>query len=751
VWLAILIAGGSSTAADAQVPQLKSLSFSTQLINVGSTGPAYTDLHIIARVAEPTAGFNYGILSLTPTVGFGKSVQFDATNRISGDAFDGTYESIIRIYQFTQTGEYDAAVYLYGNAGSTMVTTAQLQSMGYPWYVNLVGTTDTAPPQLVGINFGPVPVNTIIGYQTATVTLHITDTDTGFRSGDFLFVAPPCAREPDGESKGAHVDATNRISGDAKDGIYQIQVTFPQFEVDGPWSIDFYMQDGVGNNQIVLSPQIAGIGPNYIQVIGSACVQNNTTLQINAVCSDGNPAHGLADITFNVTFPDGHTEMVTTDHMGMYGLMGPIGTYTITAPTSGNGLLLADTATQTVTVPAGGGAITFHYTGATISGKLYYDVNNDLAFTAGQDVLLPGVLVQLYDSTGTIPITDDNGNLVKATTDANGHYAFGGICLEAGSYMVCVPNTVNNAQTGGKTATAVANCLSVTVAEGDDAPNVDFKYQVPPGGISGIAYCDDNHNGVPDAGEGASVTVQVKNSMGQVVASVVTLGQPSPNAGKYSFTGLPAGTYTVVVSGTVLPDGCTLNSANPLTVTVTSGGTSQNNNFKYLPSGGGATRTWGFYKTHLVLFTKVVAYGAINLGDLKVTTAQSSTVTHQDLTNCIGKLSTLEAIFQTSPGSSQTALGQARLQLAHQLMAAEANVYYVGTTSPALVATLNAARAALDGTDTALILNYNGQLDTFNNSGDAKALPAPLTEGKADPKGAAASAASGPGTGPAFK
>jgi len=451
---------------------------------VGSTGPALTDVHVIAHVTESVAGFKNGVFNLSPTAGFGKSVFLDASNRTSGTAFDGIYEFDFYFYQFTTPSDYSASVTLNGN-GSTLpvsrtITTAQLQAMGFPAIVSLVGIEDTTAPALRAINFGPVPVNTLTGPKIVTVTVRITDAETGFDHGDFLFVAPPCAREPDGESKGAHIDASNRISGDAHDGIYQFDVFFPQFEVDGPWSIDFYLQDQVGNNQTLLSPQIEGLGPAYIPIIGSACVQSRGTLLINTVCSDENPAHGLGGVTINVTDPAGVTTLVTTDDMGMYGVMGALGTYTISAPTTADGHLLNDTPTQTIELTAGGASITYHYIGATISGKVYLDKNHDNLYTAADgDVLLGGIPVQLFDATGMVPVVDDHGNVVSTTTAANGTYAFGAICLAAGTYMVCVPSTVNNAQTGGQTATAVAACQTVTVTAGGTVPNVDFLYNKP--------------------------------------------------------------------------------------------------------------------------------------------------------------------------------------------------------------------------------------------------------------------------------
>jgi len=151
----------------------------------------------------------------------------------------------------------------------------------------------------------------------------------------------------------------------------------------------------------------------------------------------------------------------------------------------------------------------------------------------------------------------------------------------------------------------------------------------------------------------------------------------------------------------------------------------------------GPTRTWGFWKTHLKLFQKVVNASCINLGVLTCTPEQGGGT--QDLTN--PSINILEAIFWTAPGQSQTPLGQARLQLAHQLIAGQANVCYLGTTtgqngfSPTLLAD---AVAALGGTDIDLILSLKDQLDNFNNSGDALDLPAGIKPGPADPKGAKA-------------
>ena len=110
----------------------------------------------------------------------------------------------------------------------------------------------------------------------------------------------------------------------------------------------------------------------------------------------------------------------------------------------------------------------------------------------------------------------------------------------------------------------------------------------------------------------------------------------------------------------------------------------------------------------------------------------------------------VEAIFWTSPGKNTTSVGQARLQLAHQLIAAQINSCVVGTTSAAIAQMISDAVAALDGIDTAKMNTLTGQLDTFNTSGDSKSLPNGLKEFKADANGSK-TLANPAGPGPGFK
>ncbi len=139
------------------------------------------------------------------------------------------------------------------------------------------------------------------------------------------------------------------------------------------------------------------------------------------------------------------------------------------------------------------------------------------------------------------------------------------------------------------------------------------------------------------------------------------------------------------------------------------------------PPQGGTTRTIGFWKTHLGAITQCVDDGSIDLGFLTVTTVPQA----------LGILWASPAKY--SGGGKRSQLDQDRLITAKQLLGAICNNREFGTpTTPSDL--ISQTQTALSGTVCADMLTLEGELDAYNQSGDAQPLPNGFPAGKADPK-----------------
>jgi hypothetical protein len=152
----------------------------------------------------------------------------------------------------------------------------------------------------------------------------------------------------------------------------------------------------------------------------------------------------------------------------------------------------------------------------------------------------------------------------------------------------------------------------------------------------------------------------------------------------------------------------------------------------------GTTRTIGFWQTHTAFTTKVwntyVSPANSFIGDNVVVVPGT---THK------GKLTTIGQVFggfyapiaKTTTGTKRTPVDQARIQMLQQLLAAKLNCAAFGCSSSIQTLITNADNAYKAGADKNLIISLTGQLDAFNNSGDAGAIPPSLgATGKATPK-----------------
>jgi uncharacterized protein (DUF2345 family) len=297
---------------------------------------------------------------------------------------------------------------------------------------------------------------------------------------------------------------------------------------------------------------------------------------------------GMPGVSVVVTASDGTTFLVTTDSNGNYFVSNvPLGptTVDVVEQTLPPGLTqTAGTDPTTVTVNAGpptsagldGYAPAAAPPGPTgsVTGRVFFDTDGDGIQDPGEPGI-QGVVVE---------ITTAGGQLVYATTNANGDYTATNV--PAGNATVDI---VNSTLPPGVTQSAGIDPSSVVVPSGGtgNAGSDGFTLSSGPstGGLTGTVFLDLDGNGSQGPGEnglpGVSVVVTDSNGTPQIVVT--------DQNGNWTATGLSPGTATVDVVNATLPPGLASQTAgtDTSTATVVAGSTSPGGIDGYQPAAPG--------------------------------------------------------------------------------------------------------------------------------------------------------------------
>lgn len=208
----------------------------------------------------------------------------------------------------------------------------------------------------------------------------------------------------------------------------------------------------------------------------------------------------------------------------------------------------------------------------TLGGIVYADRNNNGTQDAG-DTGIANVTITL---TGT----DARGAAVNrtTTTNAGGGYSFANV----------LPGTYQLAET--QPATFLDGIDTVGNRGGDASVNdqisgivltdligVGYNFGELPGALSGRVWRDANRNGSLDGGEVGIATVTISLSGTDTLGNPVTRSTTTDATGNYSFTDLPAGTYTITETQ---PSGFASTTPNTIAgVSIVAAGTSTGHDF----------------------------------------------------------------------------------------------------------------------------------------------------------------------------
>jgi len=275
---------------------------------------------------------------------------------------------------------------------------------------------------------------------------------------------------------------------------------------------------------------------------------------------------GIAGVTVDLLDNSGNViATTTTDASGNVTFSGVAnGTYRLRVTDTGGKLVdyygttsYAQAALRTGIVVSGANVTntSFGYNLSRAIGDTVFNDNGAGGGTAGNGVQdgtepgISGVTVKLYsDANGNGVINVGDTLLATLTTDANGHYLFSG--LANGNYIVSIespPSGYTYTATGqpaDSDAGTAGQQRAASISGGVSDLDNDFGYWAPTSYIlSGRLWNDLNDNGADNSEAGlANVTIQLLQG-GTVVGTATT-----DSNGNYSFSGLPAGTYTVKVT-----------------------------------------------------------------------------------------------------------------------------------------------------------------------------------------------------------
>ena len=243
-----------SSGPNATTTELVEFSVTPQTVDT-SAGPVEISFHIRLRDSKGGLTDMSGVFVRHFRLGTEYAVP---AFRTSGDGWDSVYDTKFVLPQYSPQGHWS---FLAPSAGPE-----QLAALGFPTGIDQVGPGDENPPQLDQVTITPLQVNTATGDQTITFRAHATD-DFGIpdvADGNNRYNAVdanlsfPAVRDDPG---GPHFQVSMlRVSGDARDGFYEGQITLPAGSRIGRWQAGVGARDIAGNG--------AWLGGDDVEVTG---------------------------------------------------------------------------------------------------------------------------------------------------------------------------------------------------------------------------------------------------------------------------------------------------------------------------------------------------------------------------------------------------------------------------------------------------------------------------------------------------
>ncbi len=257
---------------DTTPPQLTSFSFTPSAVNTSAADQIIT---FNLGLTDDLSGVNFGCgfycyYTVYLTSPSGKQwqglVNYYVT-QVSGTPLSGVWQGQITMPRYSEPGNWQVNfMTLEDNANNfSYLYTSNLQAMGFPTTIAVTSNpSDTTPPKISSLSFGPNFIDTTMGSQPVTVTLGLSDNLSGVNYGWVYFTSPS-----GGQNQYAYFSSYNRIAGTATNGTYQYVFYMPQYSEAGTWQVSqIYAYDNDNNSLYLTNAQLQAMGlPTQLVVV----------------------------------------------------------------------------------------------------------------------------------------------------------------------------------------------------------------------------------------------------------------------------------------------------------------------------------------------------------------------------------------------------------------------------------------------------------------------------------------------------
>ena len=232
---------------------------------------------------------------------------------ISGDEFDGTYQSKMTLPKYSEKGTWMLQSFLLVDdvGNRKWLSKDDMNNLGFPTEFEVESAGDVEPPEILSFDFNPKAIDTFASSQDIIFTTRLTDDLSGVTDGDIggKGISPSQARfqSPSGHqiSDVLFVPPSDLISGDEFDGTYQSKMTLPKYSEKGTWKLQsFLLVDDVGNTKWLSKDDMNNLSfPTEFEVVskGDNEPPNILSFHINPKLIDTSNSSQTVTITAHLT------------------------------------------------------------------------------------------------------------------------------------------------------------------------------------------------------------------------------------------------------------------------------------------------------------------------------------------------------------------------------------------------------------------------------------------------------------------